>query len=442
MYGITLLATLPLVGAAVALVLLRRSGAGGRAVACRAAVVALLAMYAGRFLPVHWMVWIVPEGLATPLVALGRVQLSIVASLAGGHQALADAGPSGAWGGVAVRVVLAMYWGGVAFVLLRLMRARWRLGRLAASAKVLDSRAWRSRITEAARAAGLEAGTAGRVRLLLSPQARVPMTWGGGREPVIVLPPAAPSWDAAQLHAALVHECSHVRHGDSRSALASQLMCALYWFHPGAWWLDARLQRESELACDDRVLLTGVRRSDYAELLLRAIGAPVRGGRRGRGGRGGRGGRAYRSATALVHPAGVRARLAAIVDTSRVVRAPSPAVFTLVVSVCALLSIPLGTVRVSPTREVLTTLMRDVRWESRAYAVVRLAQRADSVHVARDAADHDPSPRVRAWAHFALAQGGSATERPARGDQLPDVAGWDSTVRGVSYGLADPAFLH
>jgi hypothetical protein len=53
---------------------------------------------------------------------------------------------------------------------------------------------------------------------------------------------------------------------------------------------------------------------------------------------------------------------------------------------------------------VLTTLMLDAQWESRAYAVLGLAQRADSVAVAQSAAEEDPNPRVRAWARYALDQ--------------------------------------
>ena len=56
------------------------------------------------------------------------------------------------------------------------------------------------------------------------------------------------------------------------------------------------------------------------------------------------------------------------------------------------------------TRDVLTGLMREAQWESRAYAVLGLAKRADSVAVARDAAELDPNPRVRAWARYALTQ--------------------------------------
>lgn len=424
-YGISLLATIPMVGAAVALFALRRAGGGARATVCRAAVIALLAMYVGRFLPVHWMVWIVPEGLAAPLVALGRLQLS--SASAGGATVFPDGATTSAWGGRGVGATLALYWCGVAVMLLRLVRGRWRLGRLRATASALDSRRWRSMLHAAGRAAGLDADALARARLYTSKAVRVPMTWGTRSRPLIVIPPAAMRWEPRQLHAALVHECSHIAQGDARFALASQVMCALFWFHPGAWWLSRELQRTAELACDDRVLLSGVRRSDYAELLVMALGA--------------RGTARFASpAIALVERSGIRGRLSAIVDTARVLRTPSPIAVTAAIALSALVAVPLGTVRVSPTRDVLTTLMRDGRWESRAYAVVRLAQRADSVEVARDAAAHDPSPEVRAWAHYALArEGNSATALPPY-DALPlhDEAVADSAAAIAP--VASPAF--
>jgi len=61
-----------------------------------------------------------------------------------------------------------------------------------------------------------------------------------------------------------------------------------------------------------------------------------------------------------------------------------------------------STLQLAPTRAVLNSLMHDNRWETRAYAVLGLAQRPDSIEVARSAASTDPDPNVRAWARYAV----------------------------------------
>ena len=70
-------------------------------------------------------------------------------------------------------------------------------------------------------------------------------------------------------------------------------------------------------------------------------------------------------------------------------------------------AVPTSVVQLAPTRDVLTSLMRESSWQSRAYAVLGLAQRRDSVDVAENAALADPNPRVREWARYALARGTS-----------------------------------
>jgi hypothetical protein len=105
---------------------------------------------------------------------------------------------------------------------------------------------------------------------------------------------------------------------------------------------------------------------------------------------------------ALVRPGNLRARLAVVTDTQRRIAVPARrlALFAAVFTAAAVA--PLATARLAPTRQVLTSLMSETRWENRAWAVVRLARRADSVHVARSAAREDPDPAVRAWARYAL----------------------------------------
>ena len=416
-YGVSLLATLLLAAVWVSLVVLRRAhaGAGARALACRAAVAALLAISAGRFLPFHWIAWVVPAGLSEPLVALGRAQLTIAGVLPG------SPGAGTLWRGVWTQGLLLLYWCGVAMFAVPIVRGRWRLHRTLRAAARCRSLEWDALLVDAARAARLSAGDAACARLFISRDVCVPMTWGSAARAVIVFPSTADDWTREERRVALVHELSHVRHGDARLALAARIARALYWFHPGAWWLAARMTEETELACDDRVLLSGVRPSDYVELLARALAGAT-----------GADHSALAGGVPLVRHTGLRARVAAIVDTSRVIRAPSRLAIAAVSVISAMVAVPIGAVRVAPTRDVLDTLMRDSRWESRAYAVVRLAQRADSVDVARDAARHDPSAQVRAWATYALAQRVVPPDAPVR----------QPSHDGTRAGLIGPTFLH
>jgi hypothetical protein len=184
--------------------------------------------------------------------------------------------------------------------------------------------------------------------------------------------------------------------------LAARIVCALFWFHPGVWWMANRFEADAEEASDDRVLLSGIRASDYAEWL--GASAP--------------GAHDHAQATmALARPGNLRARLAAVTDTRRHVAGPGGRVVLCAAALTAAIVAPLATARLAPTRQVLTSLMRETRWESRAWAVVRLAQRADSVDVARSAARHDPDPAVRAWARYALARGQACPRRR----HVPDI---------------------
>jgi hypothetical protein len=205
-------------------------------------------------------------------------------------------------------------------------------------------------------------------------------------------------WDNEQLRIVLLHELGHVRARDWAFNLIGRVVCALYWFHPGVWWVARGLREDCELACDDRVIAAGVRRSDYAELLMSAAialrGESITG----------------TPALALSERRGLRARLSAVLDNRHDVRPLRRGWATLAATATLAVAGPVSAVQLAPSREVLTTLMLDTRWESRAYAVLGLAQRRDSIGVARSAAELDPSPRVRAWARYALGERGDAAE--------------------------------
>ncbi|HEX3867752.1 MAG TPA: hypothetical protein VHV78_13410, partial [Gemmatimonadaceae bacterium] len=80
-YTATLLASVSICIAATAVTALRRQRAEARSLVWRAAVVAMLVVFVGRQLPLHWIAWVVPSALAAPLVALGRAQVGSFGSV-------------------------------------------------------------------------------------------------------------------------------------------------------------------------------------------------------------------------------------------------------------------------------------------------------------------------------------------------------------------------
>lgn len=97
--------------------------------------------------------------------------------------------------------------------------------------------------------------------------AAMPLTWGIFR-PLIVLPAGSGKWDEERLRAVLSHEMAHIVRWDWLFQIAGEIAKAIYWFHPMMWMGAERLRQESERACDDCVLNSGVEPSVYAQQLL------------------------------------------------------------------------------------------------------------------------------------------------------------------------------
>lgn len=105
------------------------------------------------------------------------------------------------------------------------------------------------------------------VRLLESRGVSMPITCGMFRS-VVLIPKGADEWAEERRQVVLSHELAHVKRRDCLTQMLAQLACALYWFNPLIWIAARRLRVERELACDDYVLSTGTRASDYAGHLL------------------------------------------------------------------------------------------------------------------------------------------------------------------------------
>lgn len=74
----------------------------------------------------------------------------------------------------------------------------------------------------------------------------------GWLRPVILLPASAVSGlSGPELRAILAHELAHIRRYDYLINLLQCGMETLLFYHPGVWWVSARIREERENACDD-----------------------------------------------------------------------------------------------------------------------------------------------------------------------------------------------
>jgi beta-lactamase regulating signal transducer with metallopeptidase domain len=103
--------------------------------------------------------------------------------------------------------------------------------------------------------------------VLFSHEIDTPMVLGVWR-PVILMPAETREAPAASTAASLAHERAHLAGHDTRLLFLADVLCALRWFDPLAWWAARRLRTECELTADAAVLAGGVRPSEYAALLL------------------------------------------------------------------------------------------------------------------------------------------------------------------------------
>jgi hypothetical protein len=92
----------------------------------------------------------------------------------------------------------------------------------------------------------------------------VPVTFAS----IILLPSASAGWSARKRQAVLLHEGSHVAHGDFYLLLLASINRAVFWFNPFAWWLFACLADLAEAVSDDAAIAGLGDRRCYADILL------------------------------------------------------------------------------------------------------------------------------------------------------------------------------
>jgi TonB family protein len=220
---------------------------------------------------------------------------------------------------------------GFVFVFLRLLAGLARLSWVSSHAKPLFDDEWMRTVLELSAFHKITRS----VRLLkCSSPIAMPLTWGIFR-PVIVLPSSAAQWPEDRRRIVLFHELAHIARHDWLLQICAELARALYWFHPLVWLAAVRLRQESERACDDAVLLSGVTPSHYASQLLDLARTLKNSGR------------AWSTALAIARPSNLERRFTAMLNPSINRRHLSTRTKILVPFLALTLLIPLAALRLT-----------------------------------------------------------------------------------------------
>jgi TonB family protein len=138
-----------------------------------------------------------------------------------------------------------------------------RLARVSSRASRIADERWLRIVGEVARHYGIRKSIA----VLQTDSADLLATWGLFR-PCILAPASATGWSEERIRVVVCHELAHVRRNDWAVQIAADVMRRVYWFQPLMWIASRQLRRESEHACDDVVLASGVAPDAYAGHLL------------------------------------------------------------------------------------------------------------------------------------------------------------------------------
>jgi TonB family protein len=88
--------------------------------------------------------------------------------------------------------------------------------------------------------------------------------------PVITIPDTLPAkLSESQLEAVILHELAHAQRLDNWTGAFTHVLACIFWFYPVLWWIERRLYREREHACDEIVVRSGVAPEEYVAGILK-----------------------------------------------------------------------------------------------------------------------------------------------------------------------------
>jgi beta-lactamase regulating signal transducer with metallopeptidase domain len=255
-------------GAALLLVaLLRSRSAADRGALLRVGIVMLLLLpLVSLFFPALVVETPVPAGSAPVAAPVASAASAAAGEMAPIVWATAESLPpaaesaaglaSGDWNDPGILFFL-LYVGGLIMVGGRLAAGLATLARWTKAATEVDCPAWRNALRRVA--------PDREIRLLVSAEAKSPLSWGWRRPAILIDPDTLRRPEDAD--AILAHEVAHIVRGDWLSLIGSRLAVAFFWFNPLVWRLDREVAQQAEEAADSYAA-ERVEPSHYAQTLL------------------------------------------------------------------------------------------------------------------------------------------------------------------------------
>jgi TonB family protein len=204
-----------------------------------------------------------PETIVGPATTTGGLVSSIVAPARAANETLVERVFHGLRDSRIRDLVVPLWLTGAAMSFGLLVGGMARLAKVHSRSQGLVHGRWRELADEIAR----KHGPRRPVLLLQSDHPTLLVTWGVAR-PKIVLPAAARGWADDRIRVVLSHELAHIRRGDWAVQMGAELLRCIYWFNPLLSIACRRLRQQSEYACDDVVLNSGINGTAYATHLL------------------------------------------------------------------------------------------------------------------------------------------------------------------------------
>jgi len=88
--------------------------------------------------------------------------------------------------------------------------------------------------------------------------------------PVVTIPDTLPAkLSESELEAVILHELAHAKRLDNWTGAFAHALACIFWFYPLLWWIERRLYREREHACDEIVVRSGVTPEEYLAGILK-----------------------------------------------------------------------------------------------------------------------------------------------------------------------------